>query len=246
MSPKGSSSLKIDRSVKTLRELTLEKMRDAILSAYFKPGERLVERSLCEELGVSRSIVREVLRHLETEGLVESIPHQGPVVATLDADKAAQIYEIRALLEGHAARLCAERADDDTIVRLAAINEEIQAAFARNDFHEVLASTSAFYELMFEGSGQTMAWEIVQSLNARINRLRAMTISSAGRATEAAAEMRLLVEALKRRDAQSAHDASVAHVKRVADIAARKLAEVADASPAADLEAPPAALAGSA
>ncbi|MBI3145489.1 MAG: GntR family transcriptional regulator, partial [Pseudogulbenkiania sp.] len=109
MSPKDSSSLKIDRSVKTLRELTLEKMRDAILSAYFKPGERLVERALCEELGVSRSIVREVLRHLETEGLVESIPHQGPVVATLDADKAAQIYEIRALLEGHAARLCAER-----------------------------------------------------------------------------------------------------------------------------------------
>lgn len=167
------------------------------------------------------------------------------MVATLDADKAAQIYEIRALLEGHAARLCAERADDETIVRLAAINEEIQAAFARNDFHEVLASTSAFYELMFEGSGQTMAWEIVQSLNARINRLRAMTISSAGRATEAAAEMRLLVEALKRRDPQSAHDASVAHVKRVADIAARKLAEMADASPAADLEAAPAALAGS-
>lgn len=78
MSPKGSSSLKIDRSVKTLRELTLEKMRDAILSAYFKPGERLVERSLCEELGVSRSIVREVLRHLETRtGRVDPAPGPG-------------------------------------------------------------------------------------------------------------------------------------------------------------------------
>jgi DNA-binding GntR family transcriptional regulator len=223
MSP--NSSLKIERSAKTLRELTLEKMRDAILSAYFRPGDRLVERSLCEELGVSRTIVREVLRHLETEGLVESIPHQGPVVATLDADKAAQIYEIRALLEGHAARLCAERADDALIARLDAINGEIQAAFASNDFHGVLAKTSEFYELMFEGSGQIMAWEVVQSLNARINRLRAMTISSSGRAAEAAAEMRQILDALKRRDAQAAHDASVAHVRRVAEIAANKLAE---------------------
>lgn len=225
MSSKDGSSLKIDRSVKTLRELTLEKMRDAILSAYFKPGERLVERTLCDELGVSRSIVREVLRHLETEGLVESIPHQGPVVATLDADKAAQIYEIRALLEGHAARLCAERADSALLERLAVINSQIQAAFCADDFHGVLEQTSAFYELMFQGSGQTMAWEVVQSLNARINRLRAMTISSAGRAAEAAEEMRLLVEALLKRDAQAAHDASVAHVRRVASIAANKLAE---------------------
>lgn len=225
MSSKDGSSLKIDRSVKTLRELTLEKMRDAILSAYFKPGERLVERTLCDELGVSRSIVREVLRHLETEGLVESIPHQGPVVATLDADKAAQIYEIRGLLEGHAARLCAERADTALLEQLAVINNQIQAAFQAGDFHGVLEQTSAFYELMFQGSGQSMAWEIVQSLNARINRLRAMTISSAGRAAEAAEEMRLLVEALLKRDAQAAHDASVAHVRRVASIAANKLAE---------------------
>src|SRR3954470_1766498 len=93
-------SLKIDRSAKTLRELSLEKMRAAILAGHFKPGERLVERSLCEQLDVSRSIVREVLRHLEAEGLVESIAHQGPVVATLSVDQAAQVYEIRALLEG--------------------------------------------------------------------------------------------------------------------------------------------------
>ncbi|MBI3145446.1 MAG: FCD domain-containing protein, partial [Pseudogulbenkiania sp.] len=127
--------------------------------------------------------------------------------------------------------------EDEAIVRLGAINDEIQAAFARNDFHDVLAKTSEFYELMFAGSGQTMAWEIVQSLNARINRLRAMTISSAGRATEAAAEMRLLVDALKRRDAQAAHDASMAHVRRVAEIAARKLAEMSSTSQNADLAA---------
>ncbi|WP_421953481.1 GntR family transcriptional regulator [Polaromonas sp.] len=219
-----TSSIKVDRSTKTLRELTLESMRGAIFSGHFKPGERLVERNLCEQLDVSRSVVREVLRHLETEGLVESIPHQGPVVASLDADRAAQIYELRALLEGHAARLCAEKASDATIQRLGELNDHIQAAFSEDDFHEVMVRTSAFYEAMFIGSGLTMAWDVVQSLNARINRLRAMTISSSGRKAEAAAEMERIVQALRNRDPQAAQEASQAHVRRVAEIAAQRLA----------------------
>lgn len=227
--PKTSSisSIKVDRSAKTLRELTLGNMRGAIFSGHFKPGERLVERNLCEQLDVSRSVVREVLRHLETEGLVESIPHQGPVVASLDADRAAQIYELRALLEGHAARLCAEKASDATIQRLGELNDQIQAAFQDDDFHEVMVRTTAFYEAMFVGSGLTMAWDIVQSLNARINRLRAMTISSSGRKAEAAAEMARIVQALRQRDPQAAQQASEAHVRRVAEIAAQRLADAA-------------------
>ncbi len=223
MSSQTSSSLKVDRTTKTLRELTLEKMRDAIFNGHFQPGERLIERSLCEQLDVSRSVVREVLRHLETEGLVETIAHQGPVVAVLDADKAAQIYELRALLEGHAARICAEKASDEVIRQLDALNARTQEAFAQRDFQEVLVRTSAFYEAMFKGAGLTMAWSIVQSLNARINRLRAMTISTSGRSTEAAAEMERIMSALRRRDPQKAQEASEAHVRRVAQIVAERL-----------------------
>src|SRR5215510_13767336 len=102
--------LRVERSAKTLRGLVLEKMRDAILEFRLRPGERLVERTLCDRLGVSRTVVREVLRHLEAEGIVENIPHQGPAVARPDPAKAAQIYEIRALLEAEAARACAQRA----------------------------------------------------------------------------------------------------------------------------------------
>ncbi|MBH1965306.1 MAG: GntR family transcriptional regulator [Comamonadaceae bacterium] len=217
------ASLKVDRSAKTLRELSLEKMRDAIWNGHFKPGERLVERHLCEQLDVSRSIVREVLRHLETEGLVESINHQGPVVATITPDQAAQIYEIRALLEGHAARTCAEKADPTALQRLVALNAATQEAFGQDDFHEVLVRTTAFYEALFKEAGLEMAWEVVQSLNARINRLRVMTISSPGRAQEAAAEMSNIVKALQKGDADAAQQASQEHVKRVAQIAADRL-----------------------
>lgn len=225
MSSSPATLLKVDRSSKTLRELSLEKMRTAILSGHFRPGERLVERSLCEQLDVSRSIVREVLRHLETEGLVESIPHHGPVVATLSAPRAAQVYEIRALLEGHAAHLCAQRASDAALKHLGELNARIQQAFGAGDFPEVVTRTTAFYEALFAGAGLDMAWEIVQSLNARINRLRLMTISSPGRQKEAAAEMERLVKALRKRDAAAAQDAAELHVRRVADIAGALLAQ---------------------
>ncbi|WP_370527702.1 GntR family transcriptional regulator [Comamonas sp. Tr-654] len=218
-------SLKVDRSAKTLRELTLEKMREAIFSGFFAPGERLVERKLCDLLDVSRSVVREVLRQLESEGLVETISHQGPVVATLDANRARQIYDLRALLEGQAARICAEKATPETLAELSMRNQSIQDAFERGEFVLVMERTTAFYELMFLGCGLEMAWEMVQSLNARINRLRAMTISSAERKKATAREMQALVEALLRRDADAAEKAAREHINRAAEIAIAKLSK---------------------
>lgn len=218
-------SLKVDRSAKTLRELTLEKMREAIFSGFFAPGERLVERKLCDLLDVSRSVVREVLRQLESEGLVETIAHQGPVVATLDANRALQIYNLRALLEGQAARICAEKASPETLAELSLRNQSIQDAFERGEFVQVMERTTAFYELMFLGCGLEMAWEMVQSLNARINRLRAMTISSAERKKATAREMQALVEALLRRDADAAEKAAKEHINRAAEIAIAKLSK---------------------
>lgn len=216
-------SLKVERRSTTLRELALEKMRNAIMDAHFAPGERLVERALCEELGVSRTVVREVLRHLETEGLVESIPNQGPIVAVLDASAAVQIYEIRALLEGDAAMACAAQGDAQVDRHLADCVARIEAAFASHDHHAVRELTTSFYEAMFNGGGKTVAWEIVQSLNARINRLRTLTIASDDRGRQAVAEMTLILDAIRARDPRRAREAATAHVRRVAEIAARQL-----------------------
>lgn len=228
----SASPIKVTRVAKSLRELSLEQMRKAIQQGHFKPGERLVERTLCEQLDVSRSVVREVLRHLETEGLVESIPRQGPVVATLSASQAAQIYEVRASLEGRAARLCAERGSDAELARLGDLNDRIQEAFRAGDFQAVVARTTAFYEFLFACAGLPMVWDIVRSLNARINRLRLVTISSPGRQQEAAGEMGRIVEALQRRDGVAAQEHAEAHVRRVAQIAREALA-AADAAEAA-------------
>lgn len=216
-------SLKVERRTTTLRELVLEKMRTAILEAHFQPGERLVERSLCEGLGVSRTVVREVLRHLQAEGLVDSIPNQGPIVAVIDSDTAAQIYEIRALLEGDAAMACARHADEAVMERLAECIARIEQAFAEHDHQRVRELTTTFYEEMFHGGDRKVALDIVRTLNARINRLRAMTIASDDRGRQAVAEMNLILDAIRCRDPRRARDAATAHVARVAVIAAQLL-----------------------
>jgi GntR family transcriptional regulator, trigonelline degradation regulator len=218
-------SLKVERPTVTLRELALQKMRTAILDARFLPGDRLVERALCDELGVSRTVVREVLRHLETEGLVESLPNQGPIVAILEMESAAEIYEIRALLEAEAAMACAHHADDEICADLAECIEKIQNAFDAQDHHAVRDLTTAFYERMFIGGKKHVAWEVVQSLTARINRLRALTIASDDRGGQAVQEMRQILAAIKAHETTAARDAARAHVERVAEIARRLLSE---------------------
>src|SRR4029079_1667184 len=112
-------SLRIETPA-TLRELALDRLRSAIVAGTFQPGGRLVERTLCEQVGVSRSVIREGIRHLEREALVE-MGKQGPIVATLDGDDARQIYDIRALLESAAVADCAARADAATKDRLGAV-----------------------------------------------------------------------------------------------------------------------------
>ena len=219
------NALRIDRSAKTLRELAVERLRDAILDGQFRPGERLVERVLCERLGVSRTVVREALRHLETEGLVDVIPQQGPAVARLDRGQAAQIYEIRAMLEALAARAAAERATPADVERLRAANEAIQAAFSEGHGRAILKATSDWYELMFRIADKPMAWQVVQGLNARISRLRAVTISQPGRAADAGDEMRCIIDAIAAADGDAAARASFDHLERVKGLAAAALAQ---------------------
>jgi DNA-binding GntR family transcriptional regulator len=223
----ADDNLKVVRTQPTLRELALAKIRDAILSCRFKPGHRLIERELCEQLGVSRSIVREVLRHLEAEGIVETIPLKGPIVARPRPEQASEIYEIRAMLEGHAARSCAEHATPEIVRGLEKSLREIGAAYAAKDPIAVIGATGEFYRLLFLGGQKEVAWQVVRSLNARINLLRAMTISSPNRAKDGPAELKRMVEAIRKRDGAAAEAASVAHVRRAAAIAHGLLATTA-------------------
>ncbi|MBW3095833.1 GntR family transcriptional regulator [Pseudohoeflea coraliihabitans] len=230
MQPTGrdrGDGLRVERATKTLRELTLDKMREAILTSHFKPGERLVERDLCAQLGVSRTIVREVLRHLESEGLVTSLANRGPIVARTSREEAWQIYEIRASLEAMAAAACAADPDDAAISELQRHLKSIEQAYARKTPSAVLEATSEFYRVLFEAAGHTIAWGIVSSLMLRINQLRSLTIADSNRDQDGPREMRAVVDAIAARDPAAAATAARTHVMQAAAIA-RRIIEVRD------------------
>lgn len=215
-------TLKIEQMPQTLREIVLGRMRVAILSGRFFSGERLVERTLCDQLGVSRSVVREVIRILEAEGLVETMPNRGPMVATLDWPRARQIYDIRLLLEQGAASACAVVADDAVKERLFDALAGIETAFVDGG-HALYQATTRYYEVIFLSAGHEIAWEIVQRLNGRISRLRALTLATKERNVSGLARMTRICEAILANDPEAAAVAVRDHLTEASAIAQRLL-----------------------
>ena len=222
---------KIDYSPQTLREIVLERLRGAIIAGHFRSGERLVERTLCEQLGVSRTVVREAFRYLEAEGLVEILPNRGPIVARLDWGQARQIYDIRMLLEESAAAACALHADADTKTRLTAALDVLEGAHAAGETNALFDATTRFYQVIFAAAGHDIAWEIVQRLNGRISRLRAMTLATIDRHVSGHARMTHICEAIIANDPAAAAAAVRTHLLEAATIA-RRLLDADAGSPA--------------
>ena len=213
------AALRIETPPATLREIALDRMRRAIIGGLFEPGERLVERTLCERLGVSRSVIREVIRHLEAEGLVEMLAKQGPIVATLNWDDARQIYEIRATLESTAVADCARVAGPEIKAALRKAMGELERTSKQNSPAVVLDATTEFYKIVFEAGGNNIAWEIVRRLNSRISRLRVMTLSTSNRMTSVPPQIREILAAIENNDPSAAVAACRAHVGAAAAIA---------------------------
>ena len=214
-----SDLAKIEYAPQTLRDIVQERMRTAIIEGHFAPGERLVERPLCDQLGVSRTVIRETIRYLEAEGLVEIIPNRGPIVALLDWDQAEQIYAIRMQLEGSAAAACAQRYGGDFATRLGEALAAINATMNDAEWTGVMRATTQFYEIIFAEAGHAIAWDIVQRLNGRISRLRVLTLSAKDRPRPGISHMATIYEAILSRDADAAEAAVQAHILDASTIA---------------------------
>lgn len=212
-------SFKVNRNPVTLREIVLDKLRGAILNFQLLPGDRLVERDLCDRLGVSRTSVREALRHLESEGLVEFADAKGPRVAIITLEDACDIYELRCVLEGMIVQLFTLNAKAKDIRALERALDENREALETGDLQQVLDSVQGFYDVLLEGSGNRIAATQLRQLQARISYLRATSVSQANRRGASNQEMEKIVAAIKSGDPQAAHQASVDHVRAAAKVA---------------------------
>lgn len=221
--------LRVDRDALTLRELTTGKLRDAILSLRFKPGEHLVERVLCEQTGVSRSCLREALQHLESEGLIERRGGRGVFVASVTVEEARQIYEVRAALEPEIGRLFCERASEEDINGLFDAVEALGEAMEAHDIQSYVKALDGFYETLCAGSRNLIARRILQTLQGRMSYLRAVTTAKASesRERETVQLMQEMAQAAQRRDPTEVARRCRAFVERSAAFAVEVLSEKA-------------------
>src|ERR1700758_3823215 len=154
--PKSSSLLRSSsalaptpKSAPPLRRQVPDELRQSIIAGRLNPGERLVERELIAMMGVSRTVIREALRQLESEGLVAIVPNKGQIVRPLTVEEARDIYAIRAVLEGLAARLFTQEADQTQIMRLDSALSIVEKAYDSADVPSMLETKNNFYELLF-------------------------------------------------------------------------------------------------
>ncbi len=221
----NDTSMRVTAVAAPVRRQTAKVLRHAITSGRFAPGQRLVERDLCELLGVSRPSVREALRELESDGLIDIIPNRGPSVKSLTASDAVSVYQVRASLEALAARLFVEHATDAQVEQLGAAVDQLAEAYDSLDVERILAAKQEFYDVFFEGSGNSVIQSLLRSLNDRVTLLRRLTLTSPKRAKQSIREIRSLVAAIRRRDAGAAAEASEHHIQQAAKVALKGLVE---------------------
>jgi len=221
---------KVARVAAPLRQSVVASIRNSIAVGRFKSGDRLIERDLCEMTGVSRTVVREVIRQLESEGLVTVVPNRGPVVASLTREQAEGVYQVRSELEGLAAELFARNATAEQQESLKKSLDHLSAAIHSSDAVVRLNGKNDFYAALIRGAGNEALGQALNMLNARIMLLRATSLRAPGRAEASIAELQDLVDALLRRNAKRAREAAMRHVTNAAATALKVLAEQADAT----------------
>jgi DNA-binding GntR family transcriptional regulator len=161
----------IERTV--MREQIKELIIQRILEGTYKPGERIVELQLVNELGVSQAPVREALRDLEAMRFIDSEPYKGARVRAVSRDELAQSYPVRAVLEELAGRIAADRSRPELFVQLEAELQAMRAAARTSDQHGLLVHDARFHELIVEAAGNEILLDTWGSL-----RIEAFTLVS--------------------------------------------------------------------
>jgi DNA-binding GntR family transcriptional regulator len=216
-------SMRVSTVTAPVRNQVLQILRTAIISGRFQPGQRLVEKELCEMIGVSRPSIREAMRQLESEKLIEIIPHRGPSVARLSVDDVCSIYQVRGALEALAASLFAQEATDEEIADLKKAVADVREAYDSGDVGRMLECKQVFYDILIEGSRNTVIRSTLSTLNDRINNLRRLSLSSPDRTRKSIVEIETILQAITQRDARKAFAASEAHVKEAAKAALQSI-----------------------
>ncbi len=195
-----------------LRDVVFQTLRQAIITGEFAPGERLMEITLAERLGVSRTPVREAIRKLELEGLVVMIPRKGAEVAKITEERLRDVLEVRCALEELSATLACQRIDEEGKERLAACHAAFVRAVKMGDALEIANQDEAFHECIFEQTRNDRLLQIIHNLKEQMYRYRMEYVKDASYREELVAEHEKLLEAILSGDTQTATEVMRHHI----------------------------------
>ncbi|MBT9135513.1 MAG: HTH-type transcriptional repressor RspR [Firmicutes bacterium] len=204
--------IKLD-NYKPLRDIVFEHLREAIVAGRLRPGERLMEVQLAEEMGVSRTPVREAIRKLELEGLVVMITRRGAYVSDLSVKDIAETFEIRAALESLAAGLAAERITPEGLEQLERTLVQIGECMDDSSVDRLVELDEKFHSILFAASRNQRLSQIVSNLREQINRFRQTSLATPGRFRAVFQEHKRIAEAISEGNSSLAQALAKEHME---------------------------------
>ncbi|MBN2259014.1 MAG: GntR family transcriptional regulator [Clostridiales bacterium] len=198
---------------KSLTTLIFEKIREDILNDVYKNDEKIIEAKVAEEIGVSRTPVREALKQLELDGLVENIPNRGVVVKGINAQDIDDIYIMRLAIEGIAAKWAIERMTDDNIKDMKEIYELMEFYTGKGDIVKFFELNTKFHEAIYKSASSRYLEHVLTDFQQFIKTTRMKSLSSEGRMEEALYEHKKILDAFTSRDKVAAVEALLNHIE---------------------------------
>jgi DNA-binding GntR family transcriptional regulator len=204
-----------------LRNKIIAALRSAIETGVLVPGQRLIEKDLCEQLGVSRTSLREALREVQAEGILEYNSSRGLSVSSISIEDAKNIYRLRSVLEALAVEQFIEQASDAQIAELVDESERLKKAYRSGVLEDIVATKRDFYDRICAGAKNQIAFDMINRLVLRTSSLRKRSLVRKERHAQSIKEIEALMQAIQRRDATRARAAAILHVNNSAISALR-------------------------
>ncbi len=196
----------------SLADQVFERLEHEILSGIYQRGEILTEMRLCTDLGVSRTPVREALRRLEQEHIIE-MSGKGIVVLGVTEQDLHDIYDIRREIEGDAAFKTAERITEEEIEEMRSVLELQEFYVSKKDAEHIRALDSQFHQLVYRFTGSAVYYDTLMPLHKKVQKHRKKSVENNSRAQSSLEEHRKIYDAIANHDAPNARRAMIAHVE---------------------------------
>jgi DNA-binding GntR family transcriptional regulator len=202
---------------KPLREVIFNTLRKAIIIGELKPGERLMEVQLAEKMGVSRTPVREAIRKLELEGLVDMLPRKGAHVADLSVKDIMDVLEVRSTLDGLASSLSALRITDEELKELKHVQSQFVNYVEKDNLQGSIKKDVEFHDIIYRSSRNEKLIQITNNLREQVHRFRVIYLKDYSSSRELIREHMDICEAIIGRDSEAAQKFAQKHIKNQED-----------------------------